>query len=68
MKYRILQTSRAKADIYQLAAYIRWNLNNPKAASDFLQRYEREVELLGEFPFGFKETGIVYKGHTIESI
>lgn len=48
MKYRILQTSRAKADIYQLAAYIRWNLNNPKAASDFLQRYEREVELLGE--------------------
>ena len=65
MRYRLLETREALEDVEGFAAYIVKNFNNIDAARDFLDKYDREVERLKNFPFGYREVNFEYRGYEI---
>jgi len=65
MKYKVIQTSEAENDIFQLADYMVSTLKNHKAANDFLDRYFRKAQSLETFPFGYRGISFEYRGYEI---
>ena len=65
MRYRLLETREALDDVEGFAEYIVKNFNNIDAARDFLDKYDREVERLKNFPFGYRGVSFEYHGYEI---
>jgi plasmid stabilization system protein ParE len=65
MEYSIAETHEAIHDVTALAAYMIDEFKNHKAALDFLDNYDYEVNRLSTFPFGFRGIGIEYRGYEI---
>ena len=62
MTYRIRETLEAIKDVTGLATYMLSELENEKAAMDFLDKYDRKIEALKTFPFGYKGISFEYRG------
>jgi plasmid stabilization system protein ParE len=63
MAYSIIETHEAIDDVTALAAYMIDRFKNHKAALDFLDNYDMEVNRLSVFPFGYRGIGIEYRGY-----
>ena len=63
--YRIRETKDTKQDLKNLAFYMIYSLKNEQAASNFLDQYEKKVQNLATFPFGYRGTGFKYQGYEI---
>lgn len=65
MHYKVVVTQEALEDISDLAKYIIDTFKNQKAANDFLDVYNRQVEVLRTFPIGYRGISIEYRGYEI---
>lgn len=65
MHYKVVVTQEALEDISDLAKYIIDTFKNQKAANDFLDAYNRQVEVLRTFPIGYRGISIEYRGYEI---
>jgi len=54
MSYRIYITSAAERDLNRAADHIEFVLKNPKAADDLLDKAEKQINSLSEFPEKFR--------------
>ena len=63
--FEIKEAKEAKLDVKKLAAYMIYSLKNAQAASDFLDYYNKQIEILATFPFGYRGVGIQYQGYEI---
>ena len=62
MDYEIVMTREALEDVSNLSKYMIDTFKNRKAADDFLDAYDEQVEVLGTFPIGYR--GITLKQKT----
>ena len=53
MQYRLRVTREASEDVTGLAGYIARKFANIDAALNFLDKYDKEVQRLTNFPFGY---------------
>ena len=65
MMYKIRETQEAVKDVTDLAVYLIENFENPKASHDFLERYDKEIQQLKTFPFGYRGISFEYQGMEI---
>lgn len=65
MQYRVVMTQEALEDVSNLADYILDVFRNQKAADDFLDAYDRQVEILSTFPIGYRGISMEYRGYEI---
>lgn len=65
MKYRVYESTEAVEDVTQLAEYLLNDLKNPKAAARFMGDYDRQVQQLKIFPFGYRGISFEYRGYEI---
>lgn len=65
MNYKVLITSEAIDDIFNLVRYIHTELCNPNAAEKLYYNLDREIKSMGDFPLKFSDSGIKYRGYTI---
>ena len=63
--YKLIQTREARGDLEDLAAYMIYSLKNEQAARSFLNQYEKQIQNLTIFPFGYREIGFKYRGYKI---
>ncbi len=49
-KYRYQLTKRAESDLDEIIAYIAHELSNPQAASDFIDKLQKQIEEVRFFP------------------
>ena len=54
MDYEIVMTREALEDVSNLSKYMIDTFKNRKAADDFLDAYDKQVEVLGTFPIGYR--------------
>lgn len=66
MRYSLRETKEAIEDITRQAAYMIEELENHKAALDFLDKYDEEVKRLACFPFGYRGISLEYRGYEIK--
>lgn len=65
MHYKVVVTQEALEDVSNLAIYMIDTFKNQKAADDFLDAYDKQVEVLGTFPIGYRGISIEYRGYEI---
>lgn len=65
MMYRLRTTKEVKNDVDNLVAYMIYSLKNGQAASSFLDKYEKQIQNLATFPFGYRGIGFEYQGYEI---
>ena len=65
MQYKILETIETMEDLGKMAAYMEEELKNSQAAIRFLEKYDEEVGILQNFPFGYRGISLGYRGHEI---
>ncbi len=65
MAYKLRETREAIDDVARTAEYLAKTLKNPKAALNFLNKYDKEIQRLETFPFGYKGIGFEYRGYEI---
>lgn len=65
MTYRLMATQETDHDLFKLAKYMRDELCNPKAALDFYDEYEKQIQGLRTFPFGYRGISFEYRGYEI---
>lgn len=65
MHYKVVVTQEALEDVSNLAKYMIDTFKNQKAADDFLDAYDKQVEVLGTFPIGYRGISIEYRGYEI---
>lgn len=63
--YKIRETKETKQDLRKLVAHMLYSLMNGQAASNFLNQYEKQLQNLIIFPFGYRRIGIKYQGYEI---
>lgn len=63
--YKIRETEKAIEDVSNLAIYMIEELGNQKAGTDFLDKYEKQIENLSVFPYGYRELKYYYRGYEI---
>lgn len=54
--YRLRTTKEVGNDVDNLVAYMIYSLKNGQAASNFLDQYEKQIQNLTTFPFGYVDT------------
>ena len=59
MQYRLRVTREASEDVTGLAGYIARKFANIDAALNFLDKYDKEVQRLTNFPFGYRGVSVV---------
>ena len=57
MQYSITETDESISDVINLAKYIKYHLENPKAAEDFVDVYDTASRELSIFPKGYRGIG-----------
>ena len=65
MQYRLRVTREASEDVTGLAGYIARKFANIDAALNFLDKYDKEVQRLTNFPFGYRVVSFEYRGYEI---
>lgn len=65
MMYKIKETLEAINDVTNHAKYIIDEFKNHKAALDFLDNYDKEIQKLKTFPFGYRKIGFEYRDYEI---
>lgn len=65
MMYKIRETLEAVKDVTDFAIYMIEKFKNPKAAYDFLARYDKEIQQLKTFPFCYRGISFEYQGMEI---
>lgn len=65
MQYRLRVTREASEDVTGLAGYIARKFANIDAALNFLDKYDKEVQRLTNFPFGYRGVSFEYRGYEI---
>lgn len=65
MHYKVVVTQEALEDVSNLANYMIDIFKNQKAADDFLNDYDRQVQFLSTFPIGYRGISIEYRGYEI---
>lgn len=65
MMYRLRTTKEVGNDVDNLVAYMIYSLKNGQAASNFLDQYEKQIQNLTTFPFGYRGIGFEYQGYEI---
>ncbi len=65
MHYKVVMTQEALEDVSNLAIYMIDTFKNQKAADDFLDAYDRQVEVLSAFPIGYRGISIEYRSYEI---
>jgi hypothetical protein len=63
MAFSIRETNEAIQDVTNFATYMIDEFSNHKAALDFLDNYDTEVNRLNLFPFGYRGISIEYMRH-----
>lgn len=63
--YKLKLTRESGNDVDNLAAYMAYSLKNRQAAANFLRQYNRQVQNLATFPFGYRGTGFKYQDYEI---
>ena len=63
--YRVRETKETKWDLRNLAVYMIYSLKNGQAARNFLAQYEKQIQNLLTFPFGYRGIGFTYQGYEI---
>lgn len=63
--YKLIQTREARDDLEDLVAYMIYSLKNEQAARSSLNQYEKWIQNLAIFPFGYREIGFKYRGYKI---
>ena len=63
--YKVKGTRESKRDVRDLTAYMCFSLKNNEAAQNFLKTYHKQIQNLRIFPYGYRETGITYRGYEI---
>lgn len=61
MQYKLFKTNEAVEDVTKLAVYMIDKFKNRKAASDFMNAYDKQVEDLKYFPFGYRGISLEYR-------
>lgn len=62
MMYKIRETQETLKDVTDFAVYMVEKLGNPKAAYEFLERYDKAIQQLKTFPFGYRGISFEYRG------
>lgn len=65
MQYKLHETREAVEDVAGMAEYIVRRFANPDAALSFLNQYDKEVQRLMNFPFGYRGVSFEYRGYEI---
>ena len=65
MAYSLKESEEAIGDVTNLAAYMIKEFKNQKAAIAFLDGYDEAVQILGDFPFGYRGISFEYRGYEI---
>lgn len=65
MQYRLQTTREATEDVVGMAEYIIEKFKNLDAALSFLDKYDKEVQRLKNFPFGYRGVSFEYRGYEI---
>lgn len=65
MAYELKETLEAVHDVTNLAKYMIDEFKNHKAALDFLDNYDREIQKLKTFPFGYRGISFEYRSYEI---
>ena len=63
--YRVMPTKEAENDVSSLVAYMVYQLKNEQAARRFLHEYDKQINSLTIFPFGYRGIGFEYQGYEI---
>ena len=64
--YKLRETYEAVQDVTGFALYMVEKFKNPKAAADFLESYDKKVNGLRIFPFGYRGVGFEYRVYEIK--
>lgn len=65
MQYKLHETREAVEDVAGMAEYIVRRFANPDATLSFLNQYDKEVQRLMNFPFGYRGVSFEYRGYEI---
>lgn len=65
MQYSVVVTHEALKDVLNLANYMIDTFKNQKAANDFLDAYDKQIEVLSFFPTGYRGISIEYRGYEV---
>ncbi len=65
MQYKLYETNEAVEDVTKLAVYMIDKFKNRKAAGDFMNAYDKQVDDLKYFPFGYRGISLEYRGYEI---
>ena len=65
MTYKIVETVEAGRDVENFVMYMMEAFKSKKAAIDFLKDYDKSVESLKTFPFGYRGVSFEYRGYEI---
>lgn len=65
MKYRLLETKEAINDVADKAIYMITKFSNKEAANDFIDAYDKQLDSLKTFPFGYRGISMEYRGYEI---
>ena len=65
MQYRLQTTREATEDVVGMAEYIIEKFKNLDATLSFLDKYDKEVQRLKNFPFGYRGVSFEYRGYEI---
>ena len=63
--YRVMPTKEAENDVSSLVAYMAYQLKNEQAARRFLHEYDKQIDSLTIFPFGYRGIGFEYREYEI---
>ena len=65
MTYKIVETVEAGRNVENFAMYMMEAFKSKKAAFDFLKDYDKSVESLKTFPFGYRGVSFEYRRYEI---
>jgi len=65
MTYKLRETTEAIEDVTNFATYMIDAFKNRKAAIDFLNEYDVQIQRLKTFPFGYRGVKFEYQGYEI---
>ena len=65
MQYSITETDESISDVINLAKYIKYHLENPKTAEDFVAVYDIASRELSIFPKGYRGIDLEYWNYEI---
>lgn len=66
MEFKVQQTEDAVEDITHMAAYMIEVLHNHRAAMNFIEDYDKQINMIQAFPHSCRGTPYQYRGYEIK--